>query len=247
MAEATIPRLAVRPGSYDRAFYSTVAFAMAAVVVAGFGPTFYFRPLFGAPVTVSGTTTLSTLTIVHGLVFTAWVVLFPLQTTLIASRRVALHRRLGIAGAVLAVVMVVIGLRTAIVGAARGAAPPGVDPLAFLAVPVFDMVCFTGFMTVAIWLRTRKEAHKRLMLLAYASILTAATARVGAAQGVGPLLGLGLSLTFIAAGVVYDRVSRGRVHPAYVWGGTLLGLSIPARLALSGTAAWRALAEALVR
>jgi hypothetical protein len=149
MAEAAIPRLAVRPGGYDRAFYGTLAFAMAAVVVAGFGPTFYFRPFFGAPITVSGTTTLSTLTIVHGLVFTAWVVLFPLQTTLIASRRVALHRRLGIGGAVLAAIMVVIGLRTALVGASRGAAPPGVDPLVFLAVPVFDMIAFAGFMTAA--------------------------------------------------------------------------------------------------
>jgi hypothetical protein len=247
MAEAAIPRLAVRPGGYDRAFYGTLAFAMAAVVVAGFGPTFYFRPFFGAPITVSGTTTLSTLTIVHGLVFTAWVVLFPLQTTLIASRRVALHRRLGVGGAVLAAIMVVIGVRTAIVGAARGAAPPGVDPLVFLVVPVFDMMAFAGFMTAAIGLRSRKGAHKRLMLLAYASIITAATGRLGAAAGAGPLLGLGLSLSFVAAGVIYDLVSRGRVHPAYVWGGTLLALSIPARLALSGTAAWRAMAEALVR
>jgi hypothetical protein len=85
------------------------------------------------------------------------------------------------------------------------------------------------------------------MLLAYASIITAATGRLGAAAGAGPLLGLGLSLSFVAAGVIYDLVSRGRVHPAYVWGGTLLALSIPARLALSGTAAWRAMAEALVR
>lgn len=247
MAEAVIPRLAVRPGANDRLFYGTVAMLMAAVVLAGFGPTFYFRPLFGAPATVSGTTTLSTLTIVHGLVFTAWVVLFPLQTTLIASRRVAIHRRLGVAGAVLAVTMVVIGVRTAIVAAARGAAPPGVDPLTFLVVPVFDMVGFAAFMTAAIWLRARKEAHKRLMVLAYASIITAATGRLGAAAGAGPLLGLGLSLTFVAVGVIYDLVSRGRVHPAYVWGGTLLALSVPGRLALSATPAWRAVAEALVR
>lgn len=247
MAEAAIPRLTVRPGNNDRAFYGTMAIAMTAVVVAGFGPTFYFRPFVDAPVTLSGTTTLSPLTMVHGLVFTAWVVLFPLQTTLIASRRVALHRRLGIGGAVLASLMVVIGVRTAIAAAARGSAPPGMDPLAFLIVPIVDMVAFAGFVTAAIWFRGRKDAHKRLMLLAYASIITAATGRLGTALGTGPLVALGLPLTFVLAGAIYDVVSRGRVHPAYVWGGALLALSVPGRLALSGTDAWQAFAAALVR
>lgn len=247
MAEAAIPRLTVRPGNHDRAFYGTMALAMTAVVVAGFGPTFYFRPFLDAPATLSGTTTLSMLTMVHGLVFTVWVVLFPLQTTLIASRRVALHRRLGIGGAVLASIMVVIGVRTAIAAAARGSAPPGIDPLTFLVVPIVDMVAFAGFVTVAIWLRGRKDAHKRLMLLAYASIITAATGRLGTALGAGPLVALGLPLTFVLAGALYDVASRGRVHPAYVWGGALLALSVPGRLALSGTAAWQAFAAALVR
>jgi hypothetical protein len=174
-------------------------------------------------------------------------VLFLVQTTLVAGRKVALHRRLGIAGAVLALVMVLVGVRTAITAAARGSAPPGVDPLVFLAVPLFDMLGFAGFVAAAVWLRARREAHKRLMLLAYASIITAAVGRIAGVASVGPLLALGLSLTFVLAGVVYDVVSRGRVHPAYVWGGTLLALSLPLRLAISGTAAWRAFAESLVR
>jgi len=248
MADAAVPRPAARSsaGAYDRVFYGSIAFAMAAVVLVGFGPTFYFRPIFGAPTTISGAASLSTLAIVHGLVFTAWVVLFLVQTTLVAGRKVALHRRLGIAGAVLALVMVVVGVRTAVTAAARGSAPPGVDPLVFLAVPLFDMLCFAGFVTAAVWLRARKEAHKRLMLLAYASIITAAVGRIAGAS-LGPLLALGLSLTFVLAGVIYDVASRGRVHPAYVWGGTLLAVSLPLRLAISGTAAWRAFAESLVR
>jgi len=143
-------------------------------------------------------------------------------------------------------VMVVVGVRTAVTAAARGSAPPGVDPLVFLAVPLFDMLCFAGFVTAAVWLRARKEAHKRLMLLAYASIITAAVGRIAGAS-LGPLLALGLSLTFVLAGVIYDVASRGRVHPAYVWGGTLLAVSLPLRLAISGTAAWRAFADSLVR
>jgi hypothetical protein len=104
-----------------------------------------------------------------------------------------------------------------------------------------------GFVTAAVWLRARKETHERLMLLAYASIITAAVGRIAGVVSVGPLLALGLSLTFVLAGVIYDFAARGRVHPADVWGGTLLALSLPLRLAISGTAAWRVLAESLVR
>jgi hypothetical protein len=108
------------------------------------------------------------------------------------------------------------------------------------------MLCFAGFVTAAVWVRARKEAHKRLMLLAYASIIGAAIGRI-AGPSLGPLPALGLSRTFVLAGVIYDLASRGRVHAAYVWGGTLLTLSLPVRLEISGTAAWRAFAESLVR
>jgi hypothetical protein len=63
----------------------------------------------------------------------------------------------------------------------------------------------------------------------------------------GPPAFFGLALLFILAGAVYDRVSRGRVHRAYVWGGLVFVLSVPLRLTLSGTGAWHAFAELLVK
>ncbi len=39
---------------------------------------------------------------VHGLLFSAWVVLFLVQARLVAARNVALHRRLGVLGVLLA-------------------------------------------------------------------------------------------------------------------------------------------------
>jgi hypothetical protein len=48
----------------------------------------------------------------------------------------------------------------------------------------------------------------------------------------------GLAFLFIVAGVIYDRASRGRVHPVYVWGGTILAASVPLRLMIAGTDAW---------
>jgi hypothetical protein len=234
-------------GAYDRAFYSGIAIAMAAIVLIGFGPTYYLRAFFAAPVTVSGTTTLSPLAHLHGALFTGWVVLFIVQTALIASRRVKVHRRLGIAGAVLAAGMVVVGVSTAIASAARGAAPPGVDPLAFLAIPLFDMVLFPIFVGSALLHRRNKEAHKRLMLLAYISILVAAVARWPGVLPYGPLVFFGLTFIILLIAVGYDLASRRRVHPVYIWGGALLVASVPLRLAISGTSAWRGIAEFLTR
>jgi hypothetical protein len=236
----------VATGAFDRAFYSGMAILMALTVFAGFAPTYYLRGYFGAPVTFSGNTGLTPLMQVHGALFTGWVLLFIVQTALVASRRVAVHRRLGIAGVVLAAAMIAVGVRTAIAGAARGSGPPGIDPLAFLVVPLFDMLLFAGFVAAAVRMRRNREAHKRLMLLAYVSIITAGVARLPGVLPYGPLMFFGLSFIFILLGVGYDLASRRRVHPVYLWGGMLLVLSVPLRLAISGTPAWRAFAGFLV-
>jgi hypothetical protein len=231
----------------DRVFYSSTALALAVVVFAGFAQTFYLRSYFGAPVSITGMTTMSALTQAHGVIFTAWVLLFVVQTTLVATRNVAVHRKLGFAGAALAAAMVAVGLPTAFAAAARGSAPPGVPPLVFLVVPVFDILLFTGFVTAAVIRRREKEAHKRLMLLAYCAILPAAVGRIPGVAMLG-IPGL-FALSFLPAvlGACYDRWSRGRVTPIYWWGIAALYLSIPVRLAVSATPPWMAFAEFVTR
>jgi hypothetical protein len=92
----------------------------------------------------------TTLFHVHGALFTGWVALFIAQTALISTRRVALHRKVGVAGAVLAVAMVIVGVFAGIELARRGGAPPGIDPLSFLAIPLFDMLMFASFVATAL-------------------------------------------------------------------------------------------------
>lgn len=227
----------------DRVFYSGIAMTMALIVFVGFAPTFYLRGFFGAPVSITGAANLSPLTQLHGALFTAWVLLFVVQTTLVAARRVAVHRRLGVAGVVLAAIMVAVGLPTAFAAASRGSAPPGVNPLEFLVVPVFDLLLFTGFVTAAVMRRREKEAHKRLMLLAYISIIPAAVARLPGVWALGPpgLFGLAFALAIIAA--AYDYWSRQRVHAVYRWGIPILLVSVPVRLAISATSQWLAFAQ----
>jgi hypothetical protein len=232
-------------GTYDRVFYSGMAVAMALTVLIGFAPTYYLRFFFGKA-TVTGATSLSPLAHLHGALFTAWVLLFIAQTALVATHRVRLHRRLGVAAALLAAFMTIVGVATALKSAARGAAPPGVDPLTFLAIPLGDMVLFPSFVAAALYWRRNKEAHKRLMLLAYISIIAAAVARLPGVLPLGPLGFFGIAFIFLLAGIIYDLFSRRRIHPAYIWGGALLVISVPVRLMVSGTETWRGIAEFLV-
>lgn len=234
-------------GRHDRLFYGGMAAAMGLTVLAGFSSTYYLRFFAGGPRATFTGGPFTALVHVHGALFSAWVLLFVAQTALVASRRVAVHRRLGVAGAVLAAAMVVAGTSIAIAAAARGSAPPGVDPLAFLVIPLFDMVLFASFVTAALALRRDKETHKRLMLLAYVSIVVAAVARLPGVLPLGPPGFFGLSFLFVVMGGLYDFFSRRRVHKVYLWGGALFLASVPVRVAISGTGAWRALAELLTR
>ncbi len=116
-----------------------------------------------------------------------------------------------------------------------------------MAVPIFDIILFTGFVGAALLKRRDKESHKRLMLLAYVSIITAAVARLPGMLPLGPPAFFGASFLFVVAGIVYDRVSRGRIHRVYKIGAPIIALSVPLRLAVSGTAAWQSFARWLVQ
>jgi hypothetical protein len=248
MATAAAPK-AITPfpaHAYDRVFYSGMAIVMALTVFVGFAPSYYLRSLFGAP-SPTGGFVMPPMVHVHGIVFSAWVLLFIVQTALVASHRVKLHQKLGMAGAGLAALMVVVGLVTAIKAAARGATPPGVDALVFLAVPLFDMLLFAIFVGTALWYRRQKETHKRLMLMAYFSIIVAAVARLPGVLPLGPPAFFGATFVFFLAAMAYDLATRRRVHKAYLWGAALFAVSVPGRLLLSGTEAWRTFAEFVTR
>lgn len=242
VAEATPKRA---HGRYDRVFYSSMAIGMAVTALIGFGPTYYTRIFGHLPMSTLSGGPMTPLVHTHGVLFTAWVVLFIVQTALVAQHRVAMHRRIGIAGALLAASMVIVGTLTALKMAARGSAPAGVDPLSFSMIPLSDMFFFAVFVAAALHMRTNREAHKRLMLLAYVSIIVAAVARLPGVLPLGPFAFFGLAFVFILVGIIYDIVSRHRVHPVYIWGGGMLALSVPLRLAVSRTDLWKSVAQGL--
>ena len=233
-----------RPGAVgprDRLFYTGMALAILLTVFVGFAPTYYLKGYFdGLPLTP--------LVQVHGLVFTGWVVLYFAQTVLIARRRIGLHRRLGMAGAVLAVLMVVVGVATTVAAARRVAAGGAGLPLPFLTLPFGDILVFAILVTAGILYRRRPETHKRLMLVATISLLTAAIARWPfTLMETGPIASFVVTDFLVLTGIGYDLWSRRRIHPAYVWGGLLLLISQPIKLAIGHTEAWLTFVGWLVR
>lgn len=225
----------------DRVFFSAMSIVIVAIVFVGFMRSFYLASYFGRPA-------LSPLRVVHGTAFTSWVVLFAVQTTLIATGRRDLHRKLGYAGAVLAAIMVPLGLVLAVESARAGRAPPGLPPLGFLIIPVFDMLVFAPLVAAAVYYRNQAAMHKRLMLIATVSLLGAAMARVTGTPGAGgPLVFFGVPDLLLVCGAIYDRRALGRVHPAYKWGGGLVVGSQVLRLALLTSSPWLAIAALLTR
>lgn len=216
----------------ERLFFTGLAVVFLLIALLGFGPTYYFKHQFATP-------TLTPLVHVHGAVFTLWLVLLIAQTGLVAAGRRDLHKRLGWTGAVLVVVMLVLGVTTAIIRVKQGAqAPGGIPPLVFLAVPLFSIVTFATLFGFAVRYRTRPDIHKRLIMIGTIDILGAATGRLTGMFGLGAPGLLGAPVLLILAVAIYDYVSRGRVHPATMWAGGAVSLLGPARLMVGGTDTW---------
>jgi hypothetical protein len=232
------------PGTRQRQrwFYVNAAWFAAAVIFAGFAPTFYLKAFFGTP-------DLSTLKLVHGVVFTSWIVLFVTQTWLVASDRRDIHRRLGVAGALLAVLMTSVGYLLAVDTARRGFSPDShVTPLSFMAIPLFDLGVFVALVACALLLHRRSDWHKRLMLLAMLSLLAPAIARIALQfPPLPPLpIAFGGAAFVVLTAVIIDSVALRRLHPAMLWGGLFFILSLPVRIFIAGTAAWQAFAGWLI-
>lgn len=244
---ATTPNLHRRIS--DRPLYLLAAVVVPLIVLAGFARTYYLKGFFGTPALPS------LIVHAHGIIMTAWVVLFIVQVTLVAKRRTKTHQRLGIVGAGLAALVFVVGILTGLFAAARFVNNPGLvvpgtpPPLPFLIIPLGDMFVFGILITAALYYRRRLDIHKRLMLLAATNLLAPAIARIPLsfiANG-GPLAFFGLTDLCLIVFVVFDTIRHRRLHPAFLWGGLLIIVMQPLRILLAPTNAWISFAAALVR
>ena len=187
-------------------------------VFLGFARTYYMAGIYHAHVR-------SVLIQVHGAVFSTWILLLAVQTTLVARNNISLHRRLGIFGAGLAVAMVGLGIAAATDSLSRGFAPPGnpFGPLVFYATPIFNISAFAVLIYFAIRMRANyRRATKDSCCLPLFALLGAAINRWPFAvfQQSHFLTNVVLDLMVLSI-VIFDLSTLRRIHRATILGGLL--------------------------
>lgn len=222
-----------------RYVHSIIAGLVLLLTFVGFAKSYYLKNLFGGDA-------LSILLHVHGLVMTLWILLFMLQVLLIVIRKHALHRRVGMWGMGLGLLVMVIGIATAIDSARRAQAEPG--GLSFLATSLGELLVFVALVALGLIYRRQRDFHSRFMLLANLSIIAPAIARL-------PLDVIergGLSLVFILKGacvfayVLYDLANTRRLHPVTAWASLLIIVTYPITRLVGALPIWIDIARWLV-
>lgn len=201
-------------GFAHRLFFVLMASAVIVVVFVGFAPTFYLRSSFPQR------RSMSLLLHVHGIVFSAWVSLFLVQTVLIARGARRLHQRLGWIGVGLAAAMVMLVFAAMVeeLRRVRGFPPP---PLA-ISLSLFDIVVFASLVGAAVRYRRRPDWHKRLMLSATIILLGAPMFRltlhflgVSDPAEAGMVSALLVDAFFVPC-FAYDLITAKRLHPVHL-------------------------------
>lgn len=173
---------------------------------------------------------------VHAVIFFGWLVLFTVQVLYVRKGDIKAHIKLGVAGMVLAVLVVVLGVMTALITEHVKYGSQYSDP-PFVSIMLGDMLVFTGLAAAGFYLRRSPSAHKRLMLIATLILTDAGFGRgisywvssffgnpywtyTNFTEGFWPFIGFQLFCPFMLIFCVgiYDLITRKRLHPAYVFG-----------------------------
>ena len=222
--------------AWRRYFMLVFALTSAGLVLAGFTRTFFIpliQQTFAAPWFVY----------VHGAFFFTWVALFIAQAGLVASRRVAVHRRLGQVAVPLIPLMALSGLTVAFWSTARDfRAGHDASVIAFFFGELADIAMFVMFAVSAIALRRQSEWHKRLIVLATLAVLGAAIGRIPVVGALANYITPGLLITLIA----FDFASRGRPHVMSLLGSAAFVILTFTEDLIGATNGWQFLGTTLI-
>ncbi len=218
-------------------FFFHVTLVMIIIIFVGFGASALYLPEFPFPP--------SPLLIFHGIVTLSWFVLTAYQAQLIGNANFDLHKRLGAASIVLAIIITVTGYMAVTVAITNPALSiGGMTPVGSTIFPTMDLLGFLLFYGLALANRKNGAAHKRLMVLAGLMMLQPATARLGLTIGFEPLPGVAI-LLIAGSFLIYDWRSRGKPHWASVLG-LVFGLGgAPFRFIVGPSDSWARIAEAI--
>ena len=241
------PMVAAAPRKVRTRFFVVLAVALLAIVIVGFTPSFYLRTWWLSTHPTLHDSALPGYLTLHGILLTLWYVGFVVQTALVATNRVRIHRALGVASIGVAAGVLVTSALVVVRSVARSA-DGGVPASRLVPVVLGDfgaLVLFAAFFTVGVAYRRRPEVHKRVMLLAAISLISPAIGRIPGALTLFPVFILLPVLVMLAALVGYDILQRRHVHPATVSAEAAYVFVVGSSVAFASTAWGIRLVEAL--
>jgi len=228
----------------ERKFYSRMALFMVGIVFLGFAPSFYLRGLVHVP---RPNPTLPASVLVHGTLFTLWMLVFVAQTQLVAAGRRDLHKKLGKASFVLALAIIPLMYLVGVWQVTRANQPPFTDPLNWTIVPLLGIPIYAYLLWIG-WSRRRESAtHKRAMLCAALMMMDPAIGRFPIGPPMLAVLGVtsALALSTYIPLVLHDRRMLGRVHPVTKLAVSLVAGMMVVRIIFLATGSWAPIAAHL--
>lgn len=244
----TIPAAAAAPAtvrSFRLSFPFWMVLAMCVFVFGGFGMHSFVPALRGdflsAPPVVH----------LHGVVFIGWMILLLVQSGLVCTGHVRLHRALGTWGIAQGTATILIGLMMQLVASGRGHSagrPAGTDGL------YLGLLAFLGFalmFALAIRNRTRPDIHRRMILFAMLPVIPPGVNRFWAnALGLDdpvPTFWLYLTLWSMAAAIlVQERRTTGRIGGHSLLGAGWIVVEGVLHEAVVGSAAFERVSAAIL-
>ena len=197
------------PGTSFRYFYLFMSLLIAVVVVYGFSQRVeqqLFHPRHPKPLLLA----------IHAVVFSAWVVFYIVQSALVRTGNVRIHRRLGWFGVALGISIPMLGIVTAVIMRRFDLNDPHLARQApLLRTALLDMASFTIPFALAIFWRKKPEFHRRLLLIASCALTAAAFVRFPAVFHSWPWFYVGVDL-LVLLGVLRDLLVDRRVHAVYL-------------------------------
>jgi hypothetical protein len=219
------------------AFFPAMSSLLVVLVFLGFAPTYYLRPVSAGPIPAY--------LHVHGAAMTAWFLLLLVQTALIATRRRAVHRQLGLLGAAVAAIIVV--LNPLVVAWSVPHLLAAGDTIQLVALIVVADLLVVGIFLVLVGLAIRwrryPETHSRMLLLASLAVSGPALGRLSLALVATPLPGIIALMSLPLLVIGHDRVVMKRVHPASAWGAAAIVGSLVISIAIANTPAGSAIVQ----
>jgi len=241
MNVTTAPAMQFRAGRLrgEHRFFSGAALAMIGVIAFGFAPSFYLRGVISPRVPMEP---LILRVLLHGILFSGFLLLFAIQVWLIAAGRTDVHRRLGRLAFVMVPLMVVVGIVTALGGVTRPlTAPPGLSPLSWLAVPLLDVPVFGTLLALGLTNRFRPTLHKRYMYVAMTDMMIPGFGRMSLPVPVhfyGLMSQIILPSLFLIALIAWDVRSMGRPQRVSLGAGAVVLAVAAAKPLIWSTPAW---------